>query len=107
MGPGPDPRRPAGAAPRRGGVREGWHSGTADSLWRNAELVRDFAPEALVVVSADAVYCLDYMALVREHQESGATATMVTTRVDAADAGRYGVVEGGRVRGYVYKPDER
>ena len=33
---------------------------------------------------------------------------MVTTEVDPDDAGRYGVVQaaGGRVREYVYKPDE-
>jgi glucose-1-phosphate adenylyltransferase len=35
--------------------RDGFHQGTADALWRNAPLIRDFAPEALVVVSADAV----------------------------------------------------
>ncbi len=35
--------------------REGFQQGTADALWRNAPLIRDFAPEALVVVSADAV----------------------------------------------------
>jgi glucose-1-phosphate adenylyltransferase len=94
--------------PHRGTDREGWHTGTADSLWRNAELVRQFAPEALVVVSADAVYRLDYSVVVDEHLASGDAVTMVTTRVDPQDAGRYGVVqvEDGRVVDYVYKPDE-
>ena len=46
--------------PFQGTDRGGWHTGTADSLWRNAELVRQFAPDALVVVSSDAVYKLDY-----------------------------------------------
>src|SRR3954447_24288191 len=88
--------------------REGFQQGTADSLWRNAPLIRQFAPEALVVVSADAVYRQDYGALVEEHVESGAPLTMVTTEVDPEDAGRYGVVQvdGGEVRDYAYKPDE-
>src|SRR3954447_14563784 len=88
--------------------REGFQTGTADSLWRNAPLVRQFAPEALVVVSADAVYALDYGELVEEHVRSGAHVTMVTTEVDPGDAGRYGVVqvEGERVTDYEYKPDE-
>ena len=43
----------------------GFSSGTADVLWRHTELIRDFAPEALVVVSADAVYALDYEEVVR------------------------------------------
>jgi glucose-1-phosphate adenylyltransferase len=92
--------------PREGDERSGFQRGTADALWRNAELIRQFAPEALVVVSADAVYKLDYGALVEEHREAGDAATMVTYRVDEPE--RYGVVQvdGGRVRDYAYKPDD-
>jgi glucose-1-phosphate adenylyltransferase len=88
--------------------RTGFQQGTADALWRNAELIREFGPDALVVVSADAVYKLDYGALVAEHAEAGAAVTMVTTTVEPDDAGRYGVVEArnGAVRGYEYKPDD-
>ena len=93
--------------PQRGSEREGWHQGTADALWRQAGLIRQFSPDALVVVSADAVYRLDYERVVAEHHESGATATMVTTEVDESDAGRYGVVQvaDGKVTDYAYKPD--
>jgi glucose-1-phosphate adenylyltransferase len=88
--------------------RTGFQQGTADALWRNAPLIRDFRPEALVVVSADAVYKLDYGALVEEHAHAGRRVTMVTAIVEPEDAGRYGVVqaEGGAVLEYVYKPDE-
>src|SRR5919199_6104317 len=83
--------------------RTGFQQGTADGLWRNAPLIREFEPDVLVVVSADAVYALDYGALAEEHTESGADVTMVTVEVDPEDAGRYGVVEagGGKVREYV------
>ena len=95
--------------PRLGEGAEGWHQGTADALWRNADLIREFRAQTLIVVSADAVYRLDYSALVERHVRSGATVTMVTTRVPRADADRYGVVEvddDGRITGYAYKPDE-
>jgi glucose-1-phosphate adenylyltransferase len=95
--------------PREGhDERSGFQQGTADALWRNAELVRQVAPDALVVVSADAVYKLDYAALAEEHVEGGTAVTMVTTTVEPEDAGRYGVVQadGGVVREYVYKPDD-
>jgi glucose-1-phosphate adenylyltransferase len=94
--------------PHQGGDKEGWHSGTADALWRQSGLLREAAPDALVVVSADAVYRLDYRAVVDGHLASEAAVTMVTTRVEPDDAGRYGVVqvEGGRVVDYAYKPDE-
>ena len=88
--------------------RDGFPKGTADALWRNAPMIREFAPDALAVLSADAVYTLDYAALVEEHAESGAAVTLVTTEVEPDDAGRYGVVQldGERVTDYVYKPDE-
>src|SRR5918997_7086276 len=88
--------------------RGGFPSGTADVLWRNAPMIREFEPEALVVLSADAVYSLDYNALVEEHMATDSVVTMVTTEVDPEDAGRYGVVQtdGERITEYVYKPDE-
>ena len=90
------------------GDKGGFHQGTADALWRNAGLIRDFGPSAVVVLSADAIYRMDYAELAAEHADRGAELTMVTTRVDPADAGRYGVVEasGGTVTGYAYKPEE-
>ncbi len=93
----------------QGTVRGGWNTVTADSLWRHADLVREFAPDALVVVSSDAVYKLDYREVVDAHLSSGAEVTMVTTEVAADDASRYGIVqvgEGGRVRDYAYKPEQ-
>lgn len=94
--------------PARGAQREGWHHGTADALWKHAPLVREAAPEALVVLSADAVYRMDYDEVVRGHLDSEAAVTMVTTTVDRDEASRYGVVvtdRQGRVRDYAYKPD--
>lgn len=90
-----------------GDPKQGWHQGTADALWRHTDLLRRFAPDALVVLSADAVYRLDYEVVVREHLAAGAAVTMVTTRVDPQDAGRYGVVrvEDGRIVDYAYKPE--
>jgi glucose-1-phosphate adenylyltransferase len=90
------------------GDRGGFQKGTADALWRSAPLIREHGPEALVVVSADAVYAQDYGELVEQHMEADAVVTMVTTEVDPDDAGRYGVVQvdGGKVVDYAYKPDE-
>jgi glucose-1-phosphate adenylyltransferase len=88
--------------------RTGFQKGTADGIWRYAPLIRDFDPDVLVVVSADAVYTLDYGDLAEEHAASDAGVTMVTTEVEPDDAARYGVVQAadGQVREYVYKPEE-
>ena len=95
--------------PFQGSDRAGWTEGTADGLWRESELIRQFDPDALVVVSSDAVYKLDYREVVDAHLGSGAEVTMVTTEVAAEDAGRYGIVTvggDGQVTDYAYKPDE-
>jgi glucose-1-phosphate adenylyltransferase len=94
--------------PFRGTDRGGWVSGTANLLWRQADLIREYDADALVVVSSDAVYKLDYRQVVESHLGSGAEVTMVTTEVDADDASRYGIVQvdGERVTDYAYKPDE-
>ena len=93
--------------PYRGDDRGGWHAGTADLLWRYAPLVREFAPDALVVLSADAVYTLNYRDVVEAHLSERAGVTMVTTEVDK-DAGRYGVVQsqGDVISRYDLKPDD-
>jgi glucose-1-phosphate adenylyltransferase len=95
--------------PYQGTERGGWVTGTADSLWRYAPLVRDFSADALVVVSSDAVYKLDYREVVEAHLDSGAEVTMVTTEVAEDDASRYGIVQvgaGDRISDYAYKPEE-
>jgi glucose-1-phosphate adenylyltransferase len=95
--------------PGKGTDREGWHHGTADALWKEARLVRDFGADALVLLSADAVYRMDYADVVAEHLSSGAVVTMVTARVPRREASRYGVVEpgdGDQVAGYAYKPEQ-
>src|SRR3954452_8924177 len=94
--------------PFQGSERGGWTEGTADGLWRQSELIRQFDPDALVVVSSDAVYKLDYREVAEAHLGSGAEVTMVTTEVAADDAARYGIVQvggDGMVTDYTYKPD--
>ena len=93
--------------PGQGGDREGWHQGTADALWKNAPLIRELAPELLLVLSADALYRLDYAEVIDNHRASGAVATLVTTEVES-EPERYGVVQvdqAGTVTDYAYKPE--
>jgi glucose-1-phosphate adenylyltransferase len=95
--------------PFQGTDRGGWVSGTANLLWRQADLIREYDADALVVVSSDAVYKLDYREVAEAHLESGDEVTMVTTEVAADDAARYGIVQvgdDGRITDYAYKPDE-
>lgn len=87
----------------------GFAQGNADAIYRHKSLIREFAPDLLLVLSADHVYKLDYRDVIDRHRESGADLTLVTTRVPREEAGRFGVVEvdgEGRVTGFDYKPEE-
>jgi glucose-1-phosphate adenylyltransferase len=95
--------------PYLGRNESGWYQGNADALYRQSGAIREFAPDLILVLSADHVYRLDYRAVVAQHQESGATATIVTTQVPRDRAGQHGVVtvdRAGRVTDFAYKPDE-
>ncbi|WP_299166402.1 glucose-1-phosphate adenylyltransferase family protein [uncultured Arthrobacter sp.] len=92
--------------PFQGDHGEGFAAGNADGLYRQAEFIREFGPDLVLVLSADHLYRLDYRDVIKTHQEAGAVLTMVTTRFDG-DASQHGVVEvaDGRVTGFEYKPE--
>jgi glucose-1-phosphate adenylyltransferase len=95
--------------PHLGTEESGWHRGNADAIYRNKSFIAEFAPDILLVLSADHVYKLDYRPVIEQHVARNAEVTMVTTRVPRAEASRFGCVEvdsDGSVTGFAYKPDE-
>ena len=94
--------------PYQGTEGEGFAEGNADSLYRQKDLIRDFAPDLVLVLSADHLYTINFLDVVDTHLQRGADLTMVTTVVDE-DPSRYGVVQAdddGRVTGFDYKPEQ-
>jgi glucose-1-phosphate adenylyltransferase len=95
--------------PYLGRSESGWYEGSADAIFRNKTDIRRFGADVLLVLSADHVYKLDYGRVIEQHLDQGADVTMVTTRVERADASRFGVVHvgnGDRITDYEYKPEE-
>jgi glucose-1-phosphate adenylyltransferase len=88
---------------------DGFAEGNADALFQNARFIRGFAPDVVLVLSADHVYHLDYRDVIAAHVARGAELTMVTTRVPMEDAKRFGNVQtdgDGHVTGFDYKPEQ-
>ncbi|HEU4322523.1 MAG TPA: glucose-1-phosphate adenylyltransferase family protein [Roseiflexaceae bacterium] len=95
--------------PFTGTSESGWHRGNADALYRNRRFIREFAPDLLLVLSADHLYKLDYWRAIDAHLSADADVTMVTAQVPREEVGRFGNVRvdgQGRVTEFVYKPDE-
>ncbi|WP_415543233.1 glucose-1-phosphate adenylyltransferase family protein, partial [Deinococcus deserti] len=84
--------------------------GNAHALAQHAPLIRQFAPDVLLVLSADHVYRLDYGEVIEAHVKAGASVTMVTTDLKTEqEATRFGNVQAGadgRVRKFAYKPEQ-
>jgi glucose-1-phosphate adenylyltransferase len=88
---------------------EGFAHGNADLLFRIRADIASFAPDALVVLSADHVYRFDYNDAIQTHLDADAACTIVTTEVSVADAADHAVIsvdDEGRVTDFAYKPDD-
>ena len=95
--------------PTTGDEDGGFYKGNADAIQRNREAIESFEPELVLVLSADAVYRLDYQRVLDLHRERDAEATAVTTVKSAEEASRLGTVtvdDKGLVTGFEYKPEE-
>lgn len=87
----------------------GFAEGNADAIYRHREFIREFAPDLLVVLSADHIYKLDYRQVIEQHLAREADVTMVTTKVPRAEAARFGNVKVNReglVTQFDYKPEK-
>jgi glucose-1-phosphate adenylyltransferase len=88
---------------------EGFAHGNADLLFRIRADVAAFAPDVVLVLSADHVYRFDYNDAIDTHRAADAACTVVTTEVPIDEAGDHAVIvadDDGRVTGFAYKPDE-
>lgn len=94
---------------RGDGGNDGFARGNADAIHQHLDLIKEFNPGTLLVLSSDHIYKMDLEAVVRHHLETGSDATLVTNRATRKHATRFGVLESdddGRVRKFHYKPEE-
>lgn len=88
----------------------GFAHGNADAIAKNKELIKEFDPDVLIVLSADHIYKIDFRDVLETHLDKKAAVTMVTTKLPKGeDASRFAVVEtnkDGRITNFEYKPDE-
>jgi glucose-1-phosphate adenylyltransferase len=87
---------------------ERWYQGTADAIYQNLYLVERSGVEAVLILSADHIYRMDYEAMLKAHKENGADVTVAAMEVPLAEACAFGVmaVDGDdRIIGFEEKPE--
>ena len=88
-------------------VHADWYQGTADAVFQNFQSIEAEAPEAILMLSGDHIYKMDYGDMLAWHRAQNADITLATIQVPPADAGRFGVLEIAddyRVTGFEEKP---
>lgn len=69
-----------------------WYAGTADSIYQNIYLIERIEADYILVLSGDHIYRMDYAALMKQHQDTGADVTVACMEVDVTEAGGFGVM---------------
>lgn len=88
-------------------LRDTWYLGTADAVYQNIQSIEEEKPSFVLVLSADHVYKMDYLDLLRRHLEEEADVTVATTQVRPDEASRFSLVDAEEdfaVTGFAEKP---
>lgn len=86
---------------------ERWYQGTADAIYQNLYLVERSGAAAVLILSADHIYRMDYQAMLKAHQASGADVTVAAMQVPLGEARAFGVMAVDaeeRITGFEEKP---
>jgi len=86
---------------------ETWYQGTADAVYQNINLIRDFHPDIVAIFGADHVYRMDITQMIAFHRERSADITVAALPVPIHQAGVFGVLAAdadGRITRFEEKP---
>ncbi len=84
-----------------------WYEGTADAVRKNLRYIQQYDIDYVLILSGDQLYRMDFEKMIDTHRKSGAAVTiaaMPVARKDASELGVMRVDDGGRVIGFVEKP---
>ena len=84
-----------------------WYLGTADSIYQNLNLIREAAPEHVLILAGDHIYKMDYGPMIAAHTENNADITVGVIQVPLHEATGFGVMtidEQNRVTRFDEKP---
>lgn len=90
-------------------VQDGWYSGTADAIYQNLDIIRNYNPKFVLILGGDHVYKMDYGPMIAAHVATGADLTVGCVEVSLDEAKDFGVMtvdDEARVIGFSEKPKE-
>lgn len=90
-------------------MRQGqqWFQGTADAVYQNLNLIRQHAPDLVLVFGADHIYRMDVRQMIEFHLACQAQCTVAALPVPLEEASAFGIIEAdasGRILNFLEKP---
>lgn len=88
---------------------EAWYAGTADAVYQNLDIIRDYEPKYMIILAGDHIYKMDYEKMLQQHVEQGADVTIGCLEVTREEATGFGVMhvdEHDRIISFVEKPKD-
>ncbi|MDE2088528.1 MAG: glucose-1-phosphate adenylyltransferase [Gammaproteobacteria bacterium] len=88
-------------------IETSWYAGTADAVYQNLDIIRNHAPEYVLILAGDHIYKMDYGPMLAYHVEKNADVTIGCIEVPLERASTFGImtVTGeGRVAQFIEKP---
>jgi len=73
-------------------IVEAWYKGTADAVFQNLDILRDYNPEYMLILAGDHVYKMDYGRMLAYHVAKQADITVGCLEVPVAEARAFGVM---------------
>ena len=73
-------------------IVEAWYKGTADAVFQNLDILRDYDPEYMLILAGDHVYKMDYGQMLAYHVSKAADVTVGCVEVPVDDARAFGVM---------------
>lgn len=89
-------------------VEESWYQGTADAVFQNLDILRDYEPHYVLILAGDHVYKMDYGRMLAYHVSLSADMTVACVEVPRLEARSFGVMnvdEDLRVTDFLEKPE--
>lgn len=86
---------------------ETWYRGTADAVFQNLNLIRDFGPDLVAVFGADHVYRMDLRQMIQHHLACRAEVSVAAQPMPLAECSAFGVMStagDGRITAFAEKP---
>ncbi|HLD10109.1 MAG TPA: glucose-1-phosphate adenylyltransferase [Methylophilaceae bacterium] len=89
-------------------IQEEWYKGTADAVFQNLDILRNYGAEYVMILAGDHVYKMDYGQMLADHARNKADMTVACINVPIAEARAFGVIrvdETDRIIDFKEKPE--